>query len=168
MNELKVLVGDDREQIRSALRLFLSQNDCGEVVGEVANLDDLLEAVVTYQPDLLVLDWDLPGLQAHEINRYPLHVLRAVLPQMAIVAMSSHPESRANSLAAGVDCFASKAASPQQLFTIFRSVYPRSRLLVRAEYEPKREPALPTPKEALHGSPPIDRTGRYDSPPHYH
>ena len=112
INGPKVLVIDDREQIHSALRLFLTQSGRGEVVGDIAQLDHLLGAVLQHQPDLLVLDWELPGLRAQESPRYPLHVLRAVSPQMAIVAMSSYPEAKASSLAAGVDFFASKADSP--------------------------------------------------------
>ncbi len=141
MNGIKVLVVDDREQLHSALRLFLAQSGRGQVVEDITHLDQLLGAVLQHQPDLLMLDWELPGLRAQDNPRYPLHVLRAVSPQMAIVAMSSYPEAKASSLAAGVDFFASKADSPQQLLTILRSVYPRLRLLACARYAPSQGPA---------------------------
>ncbi len=57
INGPKVLVVDDREQIHSALRLFLAQSGRGQVVGDITQLDQLLGAVLQHQPDLLVLDW---------------------------------------------------------------------------------------------------------------
>ena len=58
----RILLVDDHELVRSALRGMLDRDVAFEVVGEAANAEEALELAVTCKPDILVIDIDMPGM----------------------------------------------------------------------------------------------------------
>ena len=111
-NEMRVLLADDQSKVRSALRLLLEQEPGMSVVGEAAEAEDLLAQVRAVHPDLVLLDWELPGLQA---ANPVLPTLRALCPHLSVIALSGRPGARRAALAAGADAFVSKGDPPEQL-----------------------------------------------------
>ena len=107
----RVIVADDRVSIRSSLRLLLSQEPALPVIGDAADAQGLLQLTAEQQPDLVLLDWELPGLPLFQLIR----LLRYEQPQLLIVAMSSRPESRKLALDAGADAFIDKTETPEQV-----------------------------------------------------
>jgi DNA-binding NarL/FixJ family response regulator len=61
---LRVVVADDHELMRAALRLLLTPAAGLDVVGEAAGGADVLPLVVASDPDVVVLDLHMPGLDA--------------------------------------------------------------------------------------------------------
>ncbi len=124
---MRILLVDDQSKIRSALRLLLEQEEGMTVVGEVAKAEDLLSQVETTQPDLALLDWELPGLQhADPPTRFAsaprlLSELRAHCPRLRVIALSGRPEARQNALKAGVDAFVSKGDPAESLLQTLRT-----------------------------------------------
>jgi len=110
---MHVLLADDQAEVRSALRLLLEQESGMHVVGEAAEVDALLAQNEAIQPDLVLLDWELPGAQATDL----LSVLRARCRSTIVIAISSRPEARQQALDAGVDAFVSKGEPPDRLLT---------------------------------------------------
>jgi len=108
---MNILLADDQSQIRSALRLLLEQEPGIVVAGEVANARDLLSQIQILQADMVLLDWEVPGMEAERT----LARLRALCPTVAVVALSGRPEARDASLVAGVDAFVSKIDPPDRL-----------------------------------------------------
>ena len=108
---MRVFLADDRPQVRSALRLLFDYEPEFEVVGEVADTGYLMEKVKETQPDLLLLDWELPGQPAPDL----LSALRIAYPHLVVVALSGRLEAYQTALAAGVDAFISKGHPPEQL-----------------------------------------------------
>jgi len=106
-----ILLADDQPQVRSALRLLLEHEAKIQRITEVANAQDLLTQAQTSQPDLLLLDWELPGLD----NLNLLLALRERCPNLPIIALSGRLEARQMALEAGVDAFISKGEPPEQL-----------------------------------------------------
>jgi DNA-binding NarL/FixJ family response regulator len=86
MNTLKVLLVDDYDRLRSSMASYLSGQSGVEIVGEAANAIDAVEQAGKLQPDLVLMDLDLPeggGFEAmQEIKR------RA--PQTRVVILSPH------------------------------------------------------------------------------
>ena len=68
-------------------------------------------------PDVILLDWESPGIGRAVLNR-----IRAVLAHVKIIAMGVWLSSRRNALAAGVDGFISKTDSPEQVLAVLRRV----------------------------------------------
>jgi DNA-binding NarL/FixJ family response regulator len=113
---LRVLLADDQLVVRSALRLVLEQEPGVDVVGEVAEAECLLAEVRLARPDLLLLDWELPGLPVADL----LSCLRSLCPDAKVVALSGWPEARERALATGAHAFVSKGDPPERLIAIIR------------------------------------------------
>ncbi len=108
---MRVLIADDRPQVRSALRLLLEQGSGVTVVGEAVDMEQALELTAGQRPDLVLLDWELPGQDGDAV----LARLRAVRPGLVVIALSGRPEARRAALAAGADAFVSKGDPPERL-----------------------------------------------------
>jgi len=111
---MRVLLADDQPKVRSALRLLLEQDPDMNVVGEATKAEELLAQVGATHPDLLLLDWELPGLQPADPL---LPVLRALCPHLSVIALSGRPEVYRAALAAGADAFVSKGDPPERLLS---------------------------------------------------
>ncbi len=118
---MQVLLADDQVQVRAALRLLLEQETRFHVVGEAAEARRLLALMRATYPDVVLLDWELPGLRAMN----SLKAMRSICPHVLIVAFSSWPEAQARALEAGADAFVNKGDPPPRLREVLRSVESR-------------------------------------------
>ncbi len=80
---MRILLADDQSNIRSALRLLLEQEDNLTVADEVSNSKELIATVARRCPDLILLDWELPGSKSEEL----VPALREKCPELVIVAL---------------------------------------------------------------------------------
>jgi DNA-binding NarL/FixJ family response regulator len=64
---IRVLLVDDEELVRSGLRLILSTEPDLEVVAEAADGEQALAMVELHQPDVVMLDIRMPGLDGIEV-----------------------------------------------------------------------------------------------------
>lgn len=111
---VRVVLADDQEKVRSALRLLIEQEADFRIVGEAGRADELLRALQTVAPHVVLLDWELPGLP----SKGKLQAMRALDPQLKIIAMSGTPEARKSALSEGVDGFVSKSEPPDRLLQV--------------------------------------------------
>jgi DNA-binding NarL/FixJ family response regulator len=112
---MRVLLADDQAWLRSAMRLLLEQEPDIEVVGEAGEANVLLSLVGAVTPDLLLLDWELPGTLSGARGECILNRLHNCCPEVAIIVLSGLPESGTHALDAGADYFVSKADPPEAL-----------------------------------------------------
>jgi CheY-like chemotaxis protein len=112
----RVLVADDHPEVSKAVCRLL-EPDC-EVVGAIADGRALSEALQRLEPDVLVLDLNLPGVHAVEACRQ----LTRTNPAMKIIVFSAmnDPEVNEALVAAGASAFVSKLASEDLPATIRR------------------------------------------------
>ncbi|MCB8924146.1 MAG: response regulator transcription factor [Ardenticatenaceae bacterium] len=115
---MRLFLADDQIKVRSALRLLLEQEPDMAVVGEAADATGLLQGVAEKEPELVLLDWELPGLPSSQL----LRLLQYERPSLHIIAMSSRPEVAHLALAAGAHRFLSKSEAPEQVLAIIRSL----------------------------------------------
>ncbi len=115
---MRVLLADDQVQVRSALRLLLEQEPDFQVIGETADATGLLLAAAEKTPDLLLLDWELPGLPGAQLHRLLLYER----PLLKIIVMSSRPEAEQIALAAGAHAFLSKSEPPERVLAVIKKV----------------------------------------------
>ena len=64
---MRVLLVDSQQEVRSALRLLLEQDNRVHIVGEAEDVNDIFACVQDTHPNLLLLDWELPGF--HRVER---------------------------------------------------------------------------------------------------
>ncbi len=119
---MRVLLADDQAWLRSAVRLLLEQETDIEIVGEAAEASMLLSITEAVTPDLLLLDWELPGPHAGGSGERILQQLQNCCPNVAVIVMSGRPEARASALNAGAGYFVSKAEPPDSLLAAVREV----------------------------------------------
>lgn len=108
---MRILLADDQSRVRFALRVLLHQQPGMEVVAEAVDGMDLLDKAEVTHPDLVLLDWELPGMAQNQI----MTELRCRCPQSRVVVLSGRPEACGEALAVGVDQFVSKAHPPERL-----------------------------------------------------
>ena len=116
---LRVILADDQPKVRSALKLVLEQTPESCVVGEVADAETLLTQATVTCPDLVLLDWGLPGLVGDDI----LASLRDICPHVQLIALSSQPDARQPAQAGGVDVFINKAEPPEKLLSAIKECF---------------------------------------------
>jgi len=93
---VKVLIVDDEKPARDRLRQLVDDSDGHDVVGEAANGEQALAAATTHEPDVVLLDIRMPGMDgietAHHLNameRPPAVVFTTAYDEYAIVAFDA-------------------------------------------------------------------------------
>lgn len=114
---MRVLLADDEPKVRSALRLILEQLKDIESVEEVTDAAALTNRLQTTRPDLLLVDWELPGLHPGA----SFTELRASGPLKVIVLSGRCPAPQA-ALVCGADACVSKCDAPDHLFDTLRAM----------------------------------------------
>ena len=114
----RVLLADDYPGMVTAVSRLLSL-DC-EVVGTVADTSALMESVQRLQPDLIVLDLNLPDLSGLEACRQ----ITQAYPQTKVIVFTAvtDPEVRERSLAVGASAFVSKLGPVTDLLSAIKNL----------------------------------------------
>ena len=87
---VRILIADDAEKVRKSLRQLLEQHDQWEVCGEAVDGEDTLQKLEELNPDIVVLDVAMPGLDGLEVARRIKKMHRPV----AIVLCSMYVDSQ--------------------------------------------------------------------------
>lgn len=116
MTRPRVLLADDYPAMVTAVSRLLSL-DC-EVVGTVEDGSALLQAVQRLQPDIVVLDLNLPDLSGLEACRQ----ITDAYPQTKVIVFTAvtDPEIRQRSLAVGASAFVSKLGPVNELLSAIK------------------------------------------------
>ena len=115
---MRILLADSDSRVRSALSVLLMCDHEFMIVGESDNADDLLAAALRLAPDLVLLDWELPGtLGGSLIDR-----LRCLSPQVKILVLSCRPEAKGPAVHAGADGFVSKVDPAEHLLSDMKAL----------------------------------------------
>jgi DNA-binding NarL/FixJ family response regulator len=69
MEPIRLLIVDDQTITRSGLRSLLAQQQDIQVVGEAANGEDAVDLASSLQPDVIIMDLRLPGINGIEATR---------------------------------------------------------------------------------------------------
>lgn len=93
---MKVLIVDDEKPARDRLRQIVLDEDGYDVVGEAANGHDALALAARHEPDIVLLDIRMPGLDgietAHHLNqlqRPPAVVFTTAYDEYAVAAFEA-------------------------------------------------------------------------------
>jgi DNA-binding NarL/FixJ family response regulator len=114
---LRIFIADNESSVRQAIRLLLEHGGFS-IVGEASDIENLLAQVCVSPPHLILLDWELPGLNAPRL----IPTLRKYCSGTKVVALSVQPEAAQLAMAMGVDAFASKGNPPDDLLAIIHSI----------------------------------------------
>lgn len=109
----RVLVVDDHALLRQGIRQTLTQNPIYEVVGEVGDGLDVYAECQRLEPDIIVLDLGLPGMNGIEVTRQ----LKRRWPDMIVIVLTAESsEFRAReALEVGASAYVLKRSAQQVL-----------------------------------------------------
>lgn len=118
MASLKVLVADDHRLMVEAIRLALDEDDDIEVVGEATDGTQVLPLVGRTNPDVVLLDVRMPGMDGLTC----LDRLRKSYPAVTVVMLSGQddPETIRSALDRGATSFIAKKVDPRDLASALR------------------------------------------------
>ena len=118
---LRIVIADDHEVVRQGVRGVLDGEDGFHVVGEAQDGDAAIALVADVQPDVLVLDVNMPGKSGLDVTRE----LRAAGVSVRILILSMHdePEYVLQAVRSGADGYVLKDVSPAELRDAVRAVY---------------------------------------------
>jgi DNA-binding NarL/FixJ family response regulator len=117
---IRVLLADDQGLVRSGFRMILGAEVDMEVVGEAADGLEAVELVERLQPDVVLMDIRMPGLDGIEATR---RVVQA-RPELRVVVLTTFDldEYVYAALRAGASAFLLKDAKESQLLAAIRVV----------------------------------------------
>jgi DNA-binding NarL/FixJ family response regulator len=108
---VRLLIADDRERTRRAVRALLAAHPGFEVVGEASDGQQAIDAVEQLAPDLVILDVRMPRLDGIAATAE----IKRRWPRVRVVVHSLAADRREEALAAGADAFVLKAGQPDEL-----------------------------------------------------
>ena len=123
---MRVLIVDDQAPFRLAARAVVEATTGFEVAGEVESGEASLEAARELQPDLVLMDVNLPGMDGLEATRRILAAANGSQP-VVILVLSTYEgsEYEQQSVAAGAASFIPKSEfSPDRLAAAWREAHP--------------------------------------------
>jgi DNA-binding NarL/FixJ family response regulator len=108
---MKIFVADGQDCVRHALRVLLERQPGSNVIGEASAGDLLVEELNRCQPQILILDPDLPRFELGP----GIRTLRSRHPRLILIVLSGRDEHRGPALLAGADLFIDKNKPPDEL-----------------------------------------------------
>jgi DNA-binding NarL/FixJ family response regulator len=102
-----VLIVDDNEMVRRGLRCLFESEPAFKVCGEAVDGRDAIEKARQLKPDLIVLDFSMPGMNGLESAR----ILSNMKPSAMILLFTMHRSAVADrdARAAGINAVVSKS-----------------------------------------------------------
>jgi len=120
MTTIRVILGDDHVLVRAGVRALLQKIPEVEVVGEASNGREILELAHQHQPDLVLTDIAMPGLNGLEtVSR-----LKKDLAHLKVIMLSMHANEEyvRGALESGATGYLVKGADPAELELAIKAV----------------------------------------------
>ncbi|GAA5215125.1 hypothetical protein GCM10025776_10420 [Corallincola platygyrae] len=110
---IRVFLVDDHELVRTGIRRLLEDVRGMQVMGEVDNGEDAVKWARDNQPDVILMDMNMPGIGGLEATR---KILRHS-PDSKIIVLTVHTENPFPSkvMQAGACGYLSKGAAPDEV-----------------------------------------------------
>ena len=124
---VRILVADDHPMLREGVVAVLSTQPDFKVVGEAANGSETVWLAESLEPDVILLDLEMPGLDGVAA----LERLRNVGSQARTIVFTAYDtdERILGALRAGARGYLLKGASRQEIFDAIRTVHSGNSLL---------------------------------------
>jgi DNA-binding NarL/FixJ family response regulator len=115
----KILLVDDHDVIRMALRRILGFEDDFEVIGDVSNAEEALSQLEFISPDIIIMDIKMPGTDGIELTRK----VKQKNPDCEVIILSVFSEYLPQALEAGASGYFLKDIRSQELIEAIRRIH---------------------------------------------
>jgi DNA-binding NarL/FixJ family response regulator len=119
---IRILLVEDNQVFREALELLLGLRSDIEVVASVGDGRDVVAAVSRHRPDVVLMDYRLPGLDGVQATT----AVREAVPEVAIVCLTASANMREVEAlyAAGATACLTKDQELDQIIAAIKSAAP--------------------------------------------
>ena len=120
MKPLRVLIADDQVLMRAGICELLKVLPEIAVVGEASDGHEALRLIKTHQPDIVLMDTGMPGMNGLEATA----LAKKQFPQVKVIIVSEHSSEEFvfRALRSGAEGFILKDDSVGELYTAIKSV----------------------------------------------
>jgi two-component system response regulator NreC len=110
---IRVLIVDDHAVVRAGLRMLLESDNEITIVGEGENGEDAIRLSKELNPDVILMDVTMPGVDGVEATRH----IKSTTPDQAVLALTIHEGADYffQMLQAGASGYVPKRAAPGEL-----------------------------------------------------
>jgi DNA-binding NarL/FixJ family response regulator len=117
---IKLMLVDDHAVLRDGLKNILDMESDITVVGEAVDGNEAISKVKEYQPDVILMDINIPGKNGIEATK----VIKEAYPSIKILmlTMYNHDEYFMSSIREGADGYLLKDAPSEHVIDAIRSV----------------------------------------------
>ena len=120
MDPLRVLIADDHPLFRNGMRALLSTIPSIEVADIATNGDEAIERAASLQPDVILMDLQMPGIGGIEATRRILHTSPHI--RILVVTMFEDDHSVFAALRAGARGYILKDANEDEILRAISAV----------------------------------------------
>jgi DNA-binding NarL/FixJ family response regulator len=120
MDPIRVLIVDDHTFYREGVRTMLSVESGIEIVGEVASGDEAIAQAASLQPDVILMDLKMPGINGIEAARRILHTSPHI--GMLVLTMFEADETVFAAMRAGARGYLLKDVGQEELVRAVKAV----------------------------------------------
>lgn len=117
-NKIRILIVDDSLSFRMGMRALLEIQPDMQEVGFAPSGTKALELVKELQPDLVLLDAQMPDLTGIEVAQK----IKSHWPKVKILLLTMFSDFRNKAIEAGVDAFVTKGIPPEHMLTLIRGI----------------------------------------------
>jgi DNA-binding NarL/FixJ family response regulator len=119
MNPIRILIADDHPVFRFGLRALLNAMPDIEVVGEGTTGEEVLALAGSLQPDVILMDINMPGMNGIEATRR----IRETNPDIRILIVTMlEDDSVFTAIRAGARGYMVKGAEPAEVLRAIRAI----------------------------------------------
>jgi len=117
---IRLILVDDHEVVRTGLKTFLEKQPGLQVVGEASDGDQAIAVAKDFNPDVIVMDITMPGMDGLEATRR----IKSLCPDCRVLALTVHEDKQYffEMLAAGASGYITKQAAADELVSAIRVV----------------------------------------------
>lgn len=144
---IRVVLADDHNLVREGLRALLEKADGIVVVGEAENGQEAIDQVRSLLPEVLLLDWAMPGLGGAAVIQEVKRLGCAT--QIVILSMYADQSLVRKALQLGANGYLLKGSSREELMLAIRSAHRGDLFLSPGITRSAVEPFLNPPQESV-------------------
>jgi DNA-binding NarL/FixJ family response regulator len=118
--QTKIIIVDDHSLFREGIKLLIEREGIGEIIAEAKNGQAFLDLLKTHQPDLVVMDVEMPVMDGLEATKLAL----AIMPGLKILLITMYYEREYHSalINSGAMGFVLKTSGKQKLEKAIRTI----------------------------------------------